>query len=138
MNVKVFYQSKTGNTKKVAEAMAAAAGCEAQSVEKANPHVEADLVLIGGAVYATYNHGIHPNLKRFIESLDPQKIKRAAVFCTGFQEGANIIMKNLLEKRGIVVDRESFTCKGKFLFFNFGHPDKDDLNNAKDFAGRYL
>ncbi len=138
MNIKVFYQSKTGNTKKVADAMAAAAGCEALPTANAHQPVEADLLLIGGAVYAIYDHDIHPDLKRFIGSLDSRKIKRAAVFCTGFQEAANNIMKNLLEKRGIPVEKESFTCKGKFLLFNFGHPDKVDLNNAKEFIGRFL
>jgi flavodoxin len=136
MNIKVFYYSKTGNTKKVAEAMAAAAGCEALPVDKAHPTVEADLLLIGGAIYAK---DIHSELRRFIDSLDSRKIKRAAVFCTSVMEKKAIaIMKSLLEAKGISVEKESFSCNGKFLWKNPGHPNNEDLDQAKEFVARML
>jgi flavodoxin len=134
MNIKVFYHSKTGNTKKAAEAIAAAAGCDAMPIGKVA--VEADLLLIGGAIY---RKDIHRDLKRFIDSLDSRKIKRAAVFCTSVQEEkANVIMKDLLEKKGIAVEKESFSCRGKFLWKNSGHPNNEDLNHAREFTGRFL
>jgi flavodoxin len=135
MTIKVFYCSKTGNTKKVAEAMAHELGCEAESILSNSTPVSADLLFLGAAVYATYNHEINPAVVKFIERLDPEKIGKVVLFCTGFANTAVGIMKNHLVKKGIPVAENSFYCKGKlFIFFNFGHPDKADFENAKRFA----
>jgi flavodoxin len=135
MNIEIFYHSKTGNTKKVAEAMAGVTGSKARQIGSDPVPVSADLLFIGAAVYATYDHGIDPVVKGFIERLDPKKTREAVLFCTGFTDNANMAMKELLNRKGIKVNERSFYCKGKLFFFlNFGHPDKTDLENARQFA----
>jgi len=135
MNAKVYYCSKTGNTKRIAETMADVLECKAESILSSGPPVSADMLFLGSAVYATFNHEVNPSVKEFIERLDPAKIGKVVLFCTGFADTAVGIMKGLLKKKGIAVAEKSFFCKGKmFIFFNFGHPDKTDLENAKRFA----
>jgi flavodoxin len=135
MNIKIFYFSNTGNTKKIAETIADELNCNAESIAENNDPVSADILFIGAAVYATFNHGINPSVAKFIEKLDPKKIGKVALFCTGFADTAIGIMKGHLAKKGITVAENSFFCKGKlFLFFNFGHPNRTDFENAKQFA----
>ena len=50
MKAMVVYYSLTGNTRKIAEAMAIEIGCEAESVETAVISEELDYLFIGAAV----------------------------------------------------------------------------------------
>lgn len=135
MDVKVFYASKTGNTGKVAAAMAGAIGTRAEKISAAAAGLEADLLFLGAAVYATFDHGPLPEVLGFIGGLDPRSVKEAVVFSTGFAEGgACVKLRALLERRGIKTRAETFFCPGRFLFFKFGHPNAKDLDDAREFA----
>jgi flavodoxin len=133
MKVKVLYHSKTGNTKKVAEAIGKAVGTVAVQITDKINFDSADLLFIGDGVY-----GMKPNkaTAAFIKTLDPNKVKNVAVFGTyGGQKKAIILMKELLKNQGINVIEESFGCKGKSWFIlNRNHPDANDLDNAQQFA----
>jgi len=135
MRVRVFYQSTTGNTKKVAEVIARAAGCVADPVSAATVREPVDMLFLGAPV-----HGgdIDPWVKKFIEGLEPALIKQVTVFSTGFEETAVGIMKDLLVQRGIVVTANYYFCRGKFLFFNRSYPDARDLTGAEEFARSVL
>jgi flavodoxin len=134
MRIRVIYASQTGNTKKVALAIASALGVEAESVASAAAPIEAELLFLGGAVYATHDHGLRPELAAFVAALDPARTGKTALFCTGFEERAPGILRGLLARRGIRVAEPAFFCKGRFLLFNMGHPDAVDLEAAGDFA----
>jgi len=136
MKIRICYHSETGNTKKIAEAMAIELGVTAESVDTAAASIEADILFLGGAVYATCDHGLHPSVKSFIDGLDGEKIRRVALFRTGFSDEAIALMSSLIKAKGIPVEAESFSCKGRFLFFSFGHPGKGDLEAARAFARR--
>jgi flavodoxin len=78
MTVEVRYQSKSGNTKKVAEAIAGALGVTAKSVDE--PYdAEVDLLFVGGALYAGM---LSRKLKRFLKALRGSGVKNVAVFST--------------------------------------------------------
>lgn len=136
MKVSVFYRSVTGNTAKVARAMARRLGVEAHEVKDYEGEVAADLLFLGAAVYATCDHGLDPALKDFITGLDPSRVGQVALFKTGFESDAIPRMKALLESCGIKVARDSFSCPGRFLFFKLGHPDASDLSRAEEFSAR--
>jgi hypothetical protein len=119
----------------VAEAIAAAAGVAAEPMDQVKAPIAADLLFLGSAVYAIFDHSIDPAVKGFIESLDPKKVSRVALFCTGFSEDAIRAMKGLLEWKGFDVLPDTFYCRGKlFVIFNFGHPNRTDLQSAERFA----
>ena len=135
MKIEVFYWSKTGNTKKVAKTIADVLGCKAESILSSHEPISADILFLGAAVYATFNHEVNPAIREFIGRLDPAKIGKVVLFCTGFADTAVKIMSELLKNRRIPFAENSFFCKGKFfIFFNFGHPNDTDLENAKSFA----
>jgi len=82
MKTEVRYQSKSGNTAKVAQAIADGAGVTAQSVS-APLSGGADLLFLGGAVYAGT---ISRELKKFIRALEPGQVKAIALFSTAAGE----------------------------------------------------
>jgi flavodoxin len=136
LKVRVVYYSETGNTAKVARAIAEEAGCEAENLAPGIPDEgKIDLLILGGALYATYDHDINPILGKYIAQLDPTTVGAVALFSTGFGSGAVSAMRRRLESRGLKVLGDSFFCPGKlFLVFNFGRPNRRDLEAARRFA----
>ncbi len=130
MKTAVTYYSKTGNTKKIAGAIADAAGCSAIPIADISDDT-VDMLFIGGSIYGG---ALDPALVSFISGLDAKKIKRAAVFSTYISVPKALdLMKELLKSKGIPV-ADSFSCKGKFLLFNLKRPGAADLEDAKKFA----
>jgi flavodoxin len=130
MKIEVRYLSKSGNTEKVARAVAEAAGTAAESIRVPVP-ADTEFLFIGGATYA---FGIDDEIKQYIHNL-PQSIKHAAVF------GTSAIVKSVLTQitqalteRGIPVSDKTFYCRGEFKFMHKGRPNADDLKNAEEFA----
>ena len=136
MDVGVVYYSKTGNTKKLAEAIAGAIGCTAADVSEFDTGKTYDIMYIGGAIYGGK---LDPALMQFIEGIDPSKVKRAALFTTyAFGESATGMMKALLKEKGIVSEDVVYKCKGKFMFFNGKSPNAKELEDAGKFAQQIL
>ena len=131
MNIAVRYLSRGGNTKKLADAIAAEAGVAAKdcSVPLSEP---VDLLFLGGSVYWG---GIDKGLKAFIAQLDPAKVKRVAVFGTSaLKKEPDREIDRLVRARGIPVSGQGFHCPGEFAAVHKGHPDSGDLSRAAAFA----
>ncbi len=136
MKAKVVYFSLTGNTKKVAEAIAGAAGCRAESAEKAEVNEVIDVLFIGAAVYATHDHNVNPEIRNFINRVKNGNVKKVVVFGT-YAFGSSIEkLAQIARDKGLSVAEENFTCKGKFFFFNRKAPGAEDLEKARAFAKR--
>jgi flavodoxin len=135
MKIAVRYHSRSGNTKKVAEAIAKAAGTEA--ADCGSPVTEAvDLLFLGGAVYGGR---VDETLKAFIAGLDPGKIKAAAIFGTSaLAKEPDRKTEKLVKERGIPVLERGFRCRGAFWFMNRGRPNEEDLKGAAEFARAVL
>ncbi len=133
MKIKIIYHSRTGNTKKVAEAISEAINVIAEPIPEKGLDEPVDLLFIGNGIYMGK---ADMTIENFIKTLNRDMVKNAAVFGTfGGQNKAIEMMKELLEKQGIHVMDESFGCRGKaWLVLNRQHPDLQDLNNAKEFA----
>jgi flavorubredoxin len=133
MNIKVMYHTMTGNTEKVAKAMAEALGVTAEKIDERNIAEPIDMLFIGDGVYAGKPDTSTVN---FIKSLNDSTVKNAAVFGTyGGQKKAVEIMKELLKEQGIKVSAESFGCKGKcWSIINRRHPSEEELSAAKEYA----
>lgn len=136
MNVAVVYSSKTGHTKKIAEAMAKELGVEAKSILDKPVLSNIDLLFIGTGIYAGK---IAPEMYSFLESFDSTKVKNAVIFSTAMSpNNQTAALRDLLSRRGVAVKQEEFICKGKFLFFNTKHPDDQDVKNAVEFARKLV
>lgn len=136
MNVAVVYSSKTGHTKKIAEAMAKELGVEAKSILDKPVFSNIDLLFIGTGIY---KGKIAPELYSFLESFDSKNVKSAVIFSTSMSPNSQTsALRDLLSRRGVGVKQEEFICKGKFLFFNMKHPDDADVKNAVEFARKLV
>ncbi len=131
MNSKVIYLSRSGNTKKLAEAIAEAVGVQAESLGN-GAQMEADILFLGASVYWG---GIDSKVKSYIEELDPTKVKEVVVFSTSsLAERAFPDIEKRLSKRGIRVAKENFYCRGSFAALHRGRPNADDLRDAAKFT----
>jgi len=79
MKIAVRYQSRGGNTKAVAEAIAKAAGVTAKPIDAPLDEV-VDILFVGGGVYAWT---IDNSLKSYLENLSRESVKSVAAFTTG-------------------------------------------------------
>jgi flavodoxin len=131
MKVEVRYYSRGGNTKKVADAIAQAIGAEAKDCSV--PISEAvELLFLGGSVYG---FGLDDHTKDFIAGLNPERIRRVALFGTSaIVKTGNRDMAKSLNEKGIEVMQRDFYCRGAFTVMHRGHPNDNDLKQAAAFA----
>ena len=135
MKIAVRYYTKTGNTKRLAEAVAGALGVEALPISE--PVSEAvDLLLLGNSYYA---FNIDPNVRAFLQTLDKNKIGRIVNF--GSAAMLNSTWKKVkaeADKVGIPMLEREFHCRGEFKGIHKGRPNEEDLAAAAEFARSLL
>lgn len=136
----VFYSSKSGNTKKIAEAIAERVGTQALDVSDVGAgHSlgKCDLLFLGSGSYASSPSS---EMEKFIRALVNAEGRCAAVFGTsgGGREDYLLRMKGLLEERGIKV-LGMWGCLGQeYSLKNKGKPDEKDLEEAAGFARKMI
>ncbi|MDR1329062.1 MAG: flavodoxin [Oscillospiraceae bacterium] len=129
---KVIYATRTGNTKKLALAVAKGAGAVAQSLDEAGTISGVDTLFVGASIYAGK---IDERLRAFLGGLTPDIVKRVAVFGSAMGKSSALAeISELLAANGVAVCDKEFSCKGRFLLFNRNCPDAGDLANAEAFA----
>lgn len=133
MEIRVMYHSMTGNTRKIAEAIADEVGVVAESINNDSNEVKADVLFLGDGNYVS---NIHKVTKELINSLKKQNIKNIAAFGTyGGMNNAKPRMIELMKKSGFNVLENNFFCKGKaWGLLNRNKPDTGDIEGAKEFA----
>lgn len=135
MKTAVRYFSKSGNTKKLADAIASVAGTEALDVTQPLPE-KVEVLFLGASVYWG---GISPEVKTFIRSLESGRVGKAVVFSTSaMAQRAFPQIKKELAKAGIAVAEDNFYCRGEFLAMHKGRPDAKDLKAAGVFAQKAM
>jgi len=137
MRALVLYASLTGNTRKVAQAIAEELGVSAVDVRKEGipDFANVGLLLVGDGVYV----GLPSRaMARTLKGLPPLSGVKAAVFGTyGSWPWQLRRLERLLGRKGVeIVGR--FACPDQDLFFygmlRHGRPNEDDLAAARDFA----
>lgn len=135
MRYAVRYYTKTGNTKKLAQAVAEALGVEALPISK--PLSEpVDLLFLGNSYYA---FSIDPEVRSFVQSLDKTMIGKIVNF--GSAAMLNSTYKKVkveADKVGIPMAEKEFHCRGEFKGVHKGKPDEEDLKAAAAFARSFL
>jgi flavodoxin len=139
MNVLIVYKSyHKMNTEKVAQAMAEAMNATLKKVDEVRPEDLSgyDLIGIGSGIYAGK---YHRSLFKMVEKI-PRLEKPVFLFSTagGPDEKYEKPMRELLIRKGARIMGE-FRCPGQagfmgFIWTNKGHPDEQDLENARTFA----
>ena len=134
MKFAVRYYTKTGNTKRLAEAVANELGVEALPIIE-GLNEQADILFLGNSYYA---FTIDPEVRSFIASLSKDKVGKIVNF--GSAALLNSTYKKVkaeAAKVGISVDEKEFHCKGEFKALHKGRPSEDDLKAAREFARQY-
>ena len=134
MNIAVRYYTKTGNTKRLAEAVANAVGVEALPISE--PVAEpVDILFLGNSYYA---FSIDPEVREFVASLDKEKVGKIVNF--GSAAMLNSTFKKVkaeADKVGIPMDEKEFHCKGEFKGIHKGRPNENDIAAAVQFVKQY-
>ncbi len=113
MKIAVRYYSRSGNTRLIAQEIAKEAKTVALQVDDPKSKIDknVDLLFIGGALYA---YGIDKNLKKYLNELNPDYIKKAVVFSSSFvSKHAVSIIKRILTSKNIEVMEEYIYKRGK-------------------------
>ena len=131
MKIAVRYYTKTGNTKRLAEAIADAVGAEALPISE--PITEpVDVLFLGNSYYA---FTIDPEVRAFIRGLDKNKVGKIVNFgSAAMMNSTRKKVKAVADRVGIAMDEREFHCKGEFKGIHKGRPNTEDLAAAADFA----
>jgi len=134
--IAVFVDSRGGNTKKVAEAIAGELGVSAGDICGPIP-AETGVLFLGSGVY-----GGKPGkaFTKFVDSANFAGTKVALFATSGAARSAETMLAKVaddLKGKGATV-LGTYHCRGKFLFSNRGHPDREDLERAGKFAREVL
>ena len=135
MNIAIRYYTRSGNTKKLAGAIAHSIGVNAETIEA--PIAEyTDILFLGSSVYAA---GVDESVKRFIGQLDPKKVGKVVNFSTAaLLPSTYKQVKELVEKQGIQMEDKEYHCKGSFGLLHRTRPDQKDLQEAELFTRKII
>ncbi len=134
MTFAVRYYTKTGNTKRLAEAVAKELGVEALPISEPVSE-KVDILFLGNSYYA---FNIDPEVRNFVASLDKAKVGKIVNF--GSAAMLNSTYKKVkaeADTAGIPMDEKEFHCKGEFKGIHKGRPNAEDIEAAVKFVRQY-
>lgn len=130
MNIKVYYYTRGGNTKKLAQAVAEAVGVVASDISVPLEE-KADILFLGSSLYAG---GFDPAVGEFIAN-NANKIGTIVSFGSSASNLSTFKkVKALAQEKGVRVYDEFFNCPGHFMFLHKDRPNKADEEAAASFA----
>ena len=137
LRIAVRYQSRGGNTRKVAEAIARKSGVVAKPLDPSETLSGVDLLFVGGGFYAGKPHKI---LTDALSALSGDQAGCLAFFFTSMDPDAKMVkqLRKAVKDPAIAMMDDAFRCDGKFLFFRRDRPDSGDLTKAEGFAKRTI
>ena len=134
MNYAVRYYTKTGNTKRLAEAVAKELGVEALSIS-APVDEKVDYLFLGNSYYA---FNIDPEVRAFVASLDKNKVGKIVNFGSAAMLNSTYKkVKDAADKVGIAMDEKEFHCRGEFKGIHKGRPNENDIAEIVKFVQSY-
>ena len=130
MKVAIRYQSRSGNVRAMAEAIARGTGVDAVSIDspKAKIKEPVDLLFIGGALY---KFQLDPAFKEYLKDLPEDLISEAVVFGSSMLTRRPILMiQDVLKEKGIKINKQAVWSRN--------HPNDDLLGVIEYFAKNEL
>jgi len=130
----VRYYTRTGNTKKLAEAVAKVAGVEALPITE--PLTEdIGTLFLASSVYAA---GVAGDVKKFIANIDVQVGEVVNISTAAIIESTYAQVKSIVEINGLKMSEHEYHCRGQFTLMHRGRPNAKDLRDAAEFAKECL
>ena len=134
MKIEIRYFTKTGNTKKLAEAIAQELNIEAQELS-ALLSEKIDILFLCNSVYWA---GADSSVKKFISENKSKIGLLVNVSTAAMIESTYAQIKKIAEKEGVKLSDKEFHCRGKFTALHSGHPDDADIAAVKAFARKVI
>jgi flavodoxin len=143
MRAVVIYSTRSGNTRKIAEAIASELNCESLRIAQNNFNRIADLNKYNLIFIGTGIHFGNPSedMVRFLKTTNLKDPKSFAIFLTWGGAGRTdkeVItqLKMILESRGQNLIENYYKCYGgrRFSPLRRGHPNDEDIKAAKNWA----
>lgn len=134
MDVAIRYYTRSGNTKKLAYAVADAVVTEAKDITV--PLTEkADILFLGCSYYA---FDVDEAVKQFIVENEENIGKIICFGTSAMMKSMKKPVAKVAEPLGIVVADEEFHCRGSFGPMHKGRPNVKDLEEISAFAKRVI
>lgn len=130
MKTAIRYYSKFGHTTKMANIVGELTNTrpELATVRLSEP---VDTLYLGAGVFLGK---VDNSIVELINTLTPDMVKRVVCF------GSSAIIKSpvpqmreMLQARDIIVSEKEFTCRGSMGPIHMGHPNKQDLDDFRQF-----
>ena len=134
MKFDVRYYTRSGNSKKLADAVACAIGVKAEDVSCPLTEKTENLFLVTDL----YAGDVDASVKAFIEANSDKIGAICSVSSAASKKTARKAVSKVADKYGIKVLDEEFFCNGSFLFMHKGRPNAKDLEDAAEFAKKIL
>ncbi len=130
MKIEVRFYSRSGNAKKLADAVANAFNTTAK--DASYPMTEkADVVFLCSSLYGGK---VDEKIRIFLSSSAKNIGTVVNLSTAGFNGSTYNAVKKICDEYGIKLCEDEFHCKGKFLFLNGGRPNGQDLDAASKFV----
>lgn len=130
MDIAVRYFTKTGNTKKLADAIAGELNTEAKELSAALDK-KADILFLCNSVYWA---GADSSVKKFIAENKSNIGLLVNVSTAAMIESTYAQIRKIADKEGVRMSDQEFHCRGKFAALHSGHPNEADIAAVKAFA----
>ncbi len=141
----VLYASKGGNTKKIADAIAAQTNSQTHKISPDTPFQAAelegyDLVFVGTGIYGGTPN---PDIEKYLKTLELKTSKQFALFITWGGAGkteaqVKAKLQGVLEGKGHKVLSDYFTCYGGWKLLRRGRPNSEDIKAAGEWAKKVI
>lgn len=134
MNIAVRFYTRSGNTQKLASAVAKAVSSEAADIN--SPLTEkADVLFLGCSYYA---FDVDQAVKDFI-IMNKDSIGKIVCFGTSaMMKSMKRPVKKVADSVGVTVADEEFHCRGQFGKLYKGRPNTKDLESISDFTKKII
>ncbi|AEV27993.1 flavodoxin [Sphaerochaeta pleomorpha str. Grapes] len=134
MDIAIRYYTKTGNTKKLAEAIAKTVGVPAETIE--TPLEKADILFLGSSVYGGT---LDPSVREFLSRLQPGQVSKIVVFGTAaILHSTYRPIKRIAKQKGLSVSDKEFHCRGQAGKLHANRPNEEDLHAVSLFANSFV
>ena len=130
MTVALRYYTRSGNTKKLADAVAKTASVESKDISFPLDE-KADILFLGCSYYA---FDVDEAVKKFIIENKDNIGKIVCIGTSAMMRSMKKPVKKVADTVGVAVADKEFHCRGEFGKFHRGRPNGEDLQRAAEFA----
>jgi len=134
MKYAMRYYTKSGNTKKLADAIAEVLNIEAKPI---SDELEEDVgvLFLGSSIYGS---AIDPSVKNFFNNLNVEIGLLVNFSTAGIMQSSYNQIKDICNNNDITISDDEFHCPGSFAGMNIDRPNEDDIENIKNFTRKFL